>query len=73
MGADLVHVPSFTDGVVLGFDKNCALEMVQAGDVLVDYDKLIDKQMECASISAICGFAKIYDAAAHALQYSIAG
>ena len=45
--------------------------MVQAGDVLVDYDKLIDKQMECASISAICGFAKIYKGAASALKYTI--
>lgn len=71
MGADLIHLPGFDDGIVLGFDKNCALEMVQAGDVLVDYDKLIDKQMECASISAVCGFAKIYKDAAHALKYTI--
>lgn len=70
MGADLIHVPGFTDHVVLGFDKNCALEMVQAGDVLIDYDKLIDRQMECASISAICGFAKIYPDAVHALSYN---
>ena len=71
MGANLIHVPSFTDGVVLGFDKNCALEMVQAGPVLVDYDKLMDRQLECASISAICGFAKIYPAAVHALNYTV--
>lgn len=71
MGANLIHVPGFTDGIVLGFDKNCALEMVQAGDILLDYDKLIDRQMECASISAICGFAKIYPDAAHALSYTV--
>ncbi|MDD5952715.1 MAG: phage major capsid protein [Oscillospiraceae bacterium] len=71
MGANLIHVPSFTDGIVVGFDKNCALEMVQAGEILVDYDKLIDRQMECASISAICGFAKIYPNAVHALSYTI--
>ena len=71
MGADLIHVPGIADGVVLGLDKNCALEMVQAGDVLLDYDKLIDRQMECASVSAVCGFAKIYPDAVHALTYTV--
>lgn len=71
LGANLIHVPGFTDGIVLGFDKTCALEMVQAGGILLDYDKLIDHQMECASISAICGFAKLYPDAACALSYTI--
>lgn len=70
MGANLIHVPGFKDHVVLGFDKNCALEMVQAGGILLDYDKLIDRQMECASISTICGFAKIYPSAVQALTYT---
>ena len=34
--------------------------MVQAGDVIVDYDKLIDRQLERASVSSITGFAKIF-------------
>ncbi len=71
MGAELIHVPDFTDGVVLGFDKTCALEMVQAGDVLLDYDKLIDRQIECASVSVISGFAKIYPDAVSALRYTV--
>jgi hypothetical protein len=33
--------------------------MVRAGDVLVEYDKLIDRQLERAAISTICGFGKI--------------
>ena len=33
---------------------------VQAGDVLTDYDKLIDRQMERAAVSAVAGFAQIY-------------
>ena len=53
----------------VGLDKNGALEMVVAGDVAVDYDKLIDRQLEKASISCIAGFAKIYNGAAKKLSY----
>ena len=34
--------------------------MVQAGDIITDADKLIDRQMEQAAISTIAGFAKIF-------------
>ena len=60
LGATLVHVPSVTAETIIGIDRNCALEMVQAGDVIVDYDKLIDRQLERASVSSITGFAKIF-------------
>ncbi len=60
MGAKLIHVPSLASNKVIALDKNCALEMVQAGDVLVDYDKLIDRQLERATVSVISGFAKIF-------------
>ncbi len=30
--------------------------MVQAGELMTDYDKLIDRQLERASISAVTGF-----------------
>ena len=45
-----------------------ALEQVKAGDVLVEYDKLIDQQLERAAITAISGFAKICDGAAAVLN-----
>lgn len=60
MGATLIHVPSMDSNTIIGLDKNCALEMVQAGDVEIDYDKLIDRQLERAAISVISGFAKIF-------------
>ena len=41
----------------------------QAGDVLTDYDKLIDRQMERAAVSAVAGFAQIYGGAAQGLSY----
>ena len=41
---------------------------VKAGDVLVEYDKLIDQQLERAAITAISGFAKICDGASAVLN-----
>lgn len=60
MGAKLIHVPTLDSDKIIGIDKTCALEMVQAGDVLVDYDKLIDRQLERATISVVSGFAKVF-------------
>ena len=45
---------------LIGLDKNCALEMVTAGGIQTEYDKLIDRQLERAVISQISGFAKIF-------------
>ena len=42
--------------------------MVQAGDVLVDYDKLIDRQLERATVSVISGFAKLFNDASVVLN-----
>ena len=43
--------------------------MVVAGDVVTDYDKLIDRQLERATISSIAGFAKIFTGASKKLSY----
>ena len=69
LGATLIHVPTMAENKIIGLDKNCALEMVQAGEVITDYDKLIDRQMERAGISAIAGFAQLYGDAAKGLSY----
>ena len=71
LGANIVHIPSMPAGKIIGLDKNCALEMVQAGDVLTEYDKLIDRQIERATISTIAGFSKLFDGASHALEYTV--
>lgn len=68
MGATLLHAPEMTGGKIIGLDKNCALEMVQAGGVVTDYDKLIDRQLERAAITCTAGFSKIFTEAAKALS-----
>ena len=68
LGATLLHAPEMTGGNIIGLDKNCALEMVQAGGVVTDYDKLIDRQLERASITCTAGFSKIFTEASKSLK-----
>ena len=67
LGAKLIHIPSMPSSKIVGMDKNCALEMVQSGDITLDADKLIDRQLERASISCTAGFAKIFTDASKVL------
>lgn len=59
-GAELYKGASLPTGTLIGLDKNCALEKVQAGSIVTEYDKLIDRQLDRAAITSIAGFAKIY-------------
>ena len=52
---------------MIGLDKGYALEMITAGDVQVEYDRLIDRQLERAAITSISGFAKLYAEASRVL------
>lgn len=69
LGAKLLHVPGITGSKVIGLDKNCALEMVQSGSIIMDHDKLIDRQLERTAISCITGFAKIFPDSAKIITY----
>ena len=68
LGAQLHRTGAVADGVIIGLDNRYALELVRAGDVLVEYDKLIDRQLERAAITSISGFGKICDGAAAVLN-----
>ena len=67
LGANLLRTSALGTGKLIGLDKRYALEMVKASDVLVEYDKLIDRQMERAAVTTIAGFAKIFPEAAKVL------
>ena len=68
LGAQLYRTGTVADDVIIGLDNRYALELVRAGDVMVEYDKLIDQQLERAAITSISGFAKICDGAACVLN-----
>ena len=59
LGAQLIKSADINSKIV-ALDKNCALEMVTAGGIETDFDRLIDRQLERAAITQISGFAKIF-------------
>ena len=60
LGAKLLHSSVMPSGTLIGLDKNYALEQVCGSEVTVEYDKLIDRQLERAAITSISGFAKLF-------------
>ena len=68
-GAQLLTHDGILQGGLLGIDQRYALEMVRAGDVSVEYDKLIDRQMERAAITSTAGFAMICPDCVQILQF----
>lgn len=68
MGATLLRSSAVPSNTIIGLDKNYALEMIRGSDVLVEYDKLIDRQLERAAITSISGFSKIFQEASKVLQ-----
>ncbi len=68
LGAKLLKSSAVNTGTLIGIDKRAALEMVRTGDIMTEYDKLIDRQLERAVISCTAGFAKIFDGASKVLS-----
>ena len=68
LGAKLLRTSAMPAGKIIGLDKNYALERICGSEVLVEYDKLIDRQLERAAITSISGFAKPYQEASKVLS-----
>ena len=67
LGAKLLRTSALPASTLIGLDRGYALEMICGSDVTVEYDKLIDRQLERAAITSISGFAKLYQDAAKVL------
>lgn len=68
LGAKLIKTPAVKANTLIGLDRNYALEMISASDVQVEYDRLIDRQLERAAITSISGFSKLYPEASKVLK-----
>ena len=68
LGATLLRTSVLPENTCIGLDKRFALEMVQGSDVMVEYDKLLDRQLERAAITTIAGFAKVFPEASRVLE-----
>lgn len=66
-----VHNASNTSQIdsekLLVFDKDFAVQMVQSGNLTIEYDKVIDQQLNQAAISVIRGFSPICSGAIKSL------
>ena len=69
-GAKIIVSTVIDDKTICALDKNYALEKVQAGGITTEFDKLIDRQLERATVSAITGFSVIYNDAIRFLELS---
>ena len=70
-GAEVLRVRDDTESRgIIALDNSAALEKVQAGGVITEYDKLIDRQLERAAITTIAGFSTIFSDAAKILTCS---
>ena len=68
LGAKLLRTNALGSGKLIGLDKNFALEQICGSEITVEYDKLIDRQLERAAITSISGFGKICDGAVKVLN-----
>jgi hypothetical protein len=68
LGAKLLKSAAVPAGTIIALDKNFALEMVTAGGITVEYDKLINTQLERAAVTCISGFSKVFPGAVKVLR-----
>ncbi len=68
-GAEVLKINGMEEKSVIALDNSAALEKVQAGGVLTEFDKLIDRQLERAAITTITGFSTIFSDAVKILKY----
>ena len=67
LGAKLLRCSALPEGTLVGLDKRYALEQIVGSEITVEYDKLIDRQLERAAITSISGFAKLFPEASNIL------
>lgn len=58
-GTKLINCKQLDSDTIIGIDTDFALEQIQSSDVVLETDKLIDRQLDCISISVNVGFRKL--------------
>ena len=69
-GAEVLKFGKFDGKIIVALDKTAAIERVQAGGIVTEYDKLIDRQLERAAITVTAGFSTIFSDAAKIFDIS---
>lgn len=58
-GSELVKTSAVANNTVIGIDKNFALEFITSSGLVMETDKLIDRQLDQITVSITCGFRKL--------------
>ena len=58
-GSELIKSSAVDDDTIIGIDKNFALEFITSTDLVMETDKLIERQLDQITVSITCGFKKI--------------
>jgi hypothetical protein len=69
-GAELVKTSAADDNKIIGIDRNFALEFITSTDLVMETDKLIDRQLDQMTVSVTCGFRKLTPEAVKVLSIS---
>ncbi|BED92138.1 MAG: phage major capsid protein [Candidatus Improbicoccus pseudotrichonymphae] len=70
LGSLLVRSESLPRGSIIGFDKKCALQLIQYGDINMDVNKIIDKQLDECALTITAAFNKLFDESVKKLVYA---
>ncbi len=71
-GTKLINCPQIDDNTILGLDTDFALEQIQSSDVILETDKLIDRQLDYIGISINIGFRTLMTGAVKMLSLTAA-
>ena len=55
-GTKLINCPQLDDNTIIGLDSDYALEQMQNGDVVLETDKIIERQLDSIAVSVILNF-----------------
>ena len=58
-GSELIKTSAADDDKLIGIDRDFALEFITSTDLVIETDKLIDRQLDQMTVSVTCGFRKI--------------
>lgn len=58
-GSELIKTSAVPANTVIGIDRNFALEFITSSGLIMETDKLIDRQLDQITVSITCGFRKI--------------
>ena len=69
-GSELVKTSAVDSDTVIGIDRDFALEFITSTDLVMETDKLIDRQLDQMTVSITCGFRRITPDAVKVLTVS---